>query len=185
MNINGDTNITTEVDKDNKKVSIKLKEALTGINSVGKDDNNKITFDGGTKIKANGAELTLTKDNSNKVKLSGLADGKNEYDAVNFKQLEASKLHFLSVKGDNSKKNYDNKGAKAANSVAIGVDVEAQNGAESAVLVGHNLNTNVKHSVVMGSNINIEQEANDSKDRKDAVVAIGSGVKLKMRKARS
>ncbi|OZN24086.1 hypothetical protein CFY87_10810, partial [Actinobacillus seminis] len=176
-------NIKTEVNTGSREVTLSLNSDLKNINSVGKDDHNKIAFNTNTTtIKLGGIDLSLNK-TGDKVKISGVADGVADNDAVNFKQLEASKLHFLSVhKADKSKGNYNNDGAKAANSVAIGVDVEAQTGADSAVLVGHSLSTNVKNSVVVGSNINIEQGSNDN-NRKDAVVAIGSGLKLKNAKS--
>ncbi|WP_249961356.1 YadA-like family protein [Histophilus somni] len=44
LNINGDSNITTAVDKDNKKLTVSLNKALTGITSIGKDDKAKIEF---------------------------------------------------------------------------------------------------------------------------------------------
>ncbi|OZN25541.1 hypothetical protein CFY87_02775 [Actinobacillus seminis] len=170
LDIKGDTNISTKASTNEVKIS--LQEALTGIASVmGKN--------GGTKIEFTNDGLTL-----NSKKITGLQDGNNDTDAVTFKQLNDSKLHFLSVHDEGKNKgNYNNDGAKAANSVAIGVDVEAQTGADSAVLVGHSLSTNVKNSVVVGSNINIEQEEKDRKFRKDAVVAIGSGLKLKNAKS--
>ncbi|MFY1026897.1 hypothetical protein ACE4RU_03955, partial [Actinobacillus seminis] len=103
---------------------------------------------------------------------------------VDDKLKDAGKSHYLSVKEPASKAgNYNNDGAKGANSIAIGVDVETKNGADSAVVVGHNLSTDVKHAVVVGSNINIEQNNSSDKNKKDAVVAIGSGLKLKNAKS--
>ncbi|TJY47319.1 ESPR-type extended signal peptide-containing protein, partial [Histophilus somni] len=88
LNINGDTkNIETKVDKDNKKVSITLKEALTGITSIGKDTNNQIAFlDSGTTLKAGGSSLNLT-DSGGKVKISNVANGTSDNDAINKLQL--------------------------------------------------------------------------------------------------
>ncbi|WWO73894.1 hypothetical protein V4937_04120 [Histophilus somni] len=88
LNINGDTkNITTAVDKNAKKVSITLKEALTGITSIGKDTNNQIAFsDSGTILKAGGSSLNLT-GSSGKVKISNVANGTSDNDAINKLQL--------------------------------------------------------------------------------------------------
>ncbi|WP_218637828.1 YadA-like family protein [Histophilus somni] len=90
LNINGDTkNITTAVDKNAKKVSITLKEALTGITSIGKDTNNQIAFsDSGTILKAGGSSLNLT-GSSGKVKISNVANGTSDNDAINKSQLNS------------------------------------------------------------------------------------------------
>ncbi|MFY1027036.1 hypothetical protein ACE4RU_04705, partial [Actinobacillus seminis] len=185
VNLNQHKNITTTAKNGTtKELEIALNSTLKGITSIGKDDNNKITFDGGTKIKANGAELTLTKDNSNKVKLSNVADGKSDYDAVNFKQLEAAKTRYVSINSTEKTEgsNYKNDGAKADKSIAIGVKATANTNAEETVVIGTNIDVNVRNSVALGSNINIEQNSNDN-NRKDAVVAIGSGLKLKNAKS--
>ncbi|WP_075321434.1 YadA-like family protein [Histophilus somni] len=88
LNINGDAkNITTEVDKTAKKLTVSLNSALTGITSIGKDESNKITFNGGTTITAGGAGLTLANE-GDKVKISNVADGTTANDAVNKSQLD-------------------------------------------------------------------------------------------------
>ncbi|TDF37033.1 hypothetical protein E2R48_10050, partial [Histophilus somni] len=89
LNIKGDDkNITTAVDKDAKKLTVSLKSALTGITSIGKDTNNQIAFsDSGTTLKAGGASLTLANEGG-KVKLSNVANGTADNDAVNKSQLD-------------------------------------------------------------------------------------------------
>ncbi|WP_249960775.1 YadA-like family protein [Histophilus somni] len=170
-------NITTTANNSTKKeLEISLNSTLKGIDSIGKDENNQITFNGGTTIKAGGAVLSLSKTSDDKVKISGVADGVAENDVVNFKQLEASKLHFLSVKAlttPESKNNYNNDGAIADGAIAIGVGTKAT--AENAVVIGRDVSIDVKNSFVLGSNNTVTQ---NFKDTNGAVVVIGSGTKL-------
>ncbi|MFY1027995.1 YadA-like family protein [Actinobacillus seminis] len=176
-------NITTAVDSGSKGVTLSLNSNLKNISSVGKDQNNQISFNGGTTtIKSNGADLTLTKGDDSKVKITGVATAKDDYDAVNYKQLKDQQIHFVSIKNGTTAKNYNNDGAKAKNAIAIGVGVETGNQAEATVAVGNNLNVGVQHSTVIGQNIKIEQDTKDNA-RKDGVVAIGSGLKLKNAKS--
>ncbi|WP_143432473.1 hypothetical protein, partial [Histophilus somni] len=98
-------NITTTA-KNGGILEIALNQNLKDITSIGKDDNNVLTFENGTSgtggtsptasLKVGGASLTFTKSDDNKVKISGIADGSAENDAVTVKQLTASKLHYLS-----------------------------------------------------------------------------------------
>ncbi|QQF79513.1 hypothetical protein [Histophilus somni] len=108
-------------------------------------------------------------------------------------------LHYLSVNdgtngagsgssGSSSgsqKGNYNNDGAKMEGAIAIGVGAEAtekyaialgyeaKSKAEQAIVIGKDLNVDVKHSVLLGSGITVTQ---DSKEKQDAVVAVGNGV---------
>ncbi|THA20727.1 hypothetical protein E5361_09635, partial [Histophilus somni] len=179
---NSHKNITTTANNGTKKeLEISLNSTLKGITSIGKDENNQITFNGGTKIKAGGAVLSLSKTSDDKVKISGVADGVAENDVVNFKQLEASKLHFLSVKAPTtpeSKNNYNNDGATADGAIAIGVGTKAT--AENAVVIGRDVSIDVKNSFVLGSNNTVTQT---DKDVRSAVVVIGSGTKLENSKS--
>ncbi|WP_249963704.1 YadA-like family protein [Histophilus somni] len=125
---------------------------------------------------------------------------------VDTKLQDAGKTHYLSVKGtDNDKgtsSNYNNDGAKANYSVAIGVNAQvadptnitvprnkpkptatagiaighnAKSEAENAVAIGTNASIDVPNSFVMGSNNIVTQE---NKEVRSAVVVIGSGIKL-------
>ncbi|WP_143432472.1 hypothetical protein, partial [Histophilus somni] len=99
-------NITTTA-KDGGILEIALNTNLKDITSIGKDENNVLTFKNSTsgssggnsvELKVGGATLTFTPtgNGDNKVKISGIADGSAENDAVTVKQLTASKLHYLS-----------------------------------------------------------------------------------------
>ncbi|THA39622.1 hypothetical protein E5428_10105, partial [Histophilus somni] len=155
---NSHKNITTTAKNGTKKeLEISLNSTLKGITSIGKDENNQITFNGGTKIKAGGAVLSLSKTSDDKVKISGVADGVAENDVVNFKQLEASKLHFLSVQGtDKRADNYNNNGAKGTNSVAIGVGASTKSGASGSIAIGHDAKSSAENAVVIGNNVSVD-----------------------------
>ncbi|WP_249960688.1 YadA-like family protein [Histophilus somni] len=117
-------------------------------------------------------------------------------------QNVSTNLHFLSVQGnDKAAVNYNNDGAKANYSVAIGVNAQvadpttvvppkktnptatagiaigynAKSEAENAVAIGTNASIDVPNSFVMGSNNIVTQE---NKEVRSAVVVIGSGIKL-------
>ncbi|QEH10548.1 hypothetical protein E4M08_01195 [Histophilus somni] len=159
-------NITTTA-KNGGILEIALNQNLKDITSIGKDDNNVLTFENGTSgtggtsptasLKVGGASLTFTKSDDNKVKISGIADGSAENDAVTVKQLTASKLHYLSVKGPNGTQNgenYNNDGAKAQNSIAIGSKASVKDeGSHDAIAIGYNsLVENAKWSMAIGAN---------------------------------
>ncbi|THA45954.1 hypothetical protein E5418_09325, partial [Histophilus somni] len=188
---NSHKNITTTAKNGTKKeLEISLNSTLKGITSIGKDENNQITFNGGTKIKAGGAVLSLSKTSDDKVKISGVADGVAENDVVNFKQLEASKLHFLSVQGtDKRADNYNNNGAKGTNSVAIGVGASTKSGASGSIAIGHDAKSSAENAVVIGNNVSVDVHSSfvlgsnnkvqqSFKKINGAVVVIGSGTEL-------
>ncbi|TDF36930.1 hypothetical protein E3U35_10275, partial [Histophilus somni] len=171
----GHKNIETKAYNGNdKKLEISLNSTLKGITSIGKDENNKITFNGGTKIKAAGAELSLT-NTGNKVKLSNVADGSGDTDAVNFKQLKNSKLHYLSVKGNGTQtgNNYDNDGAKADGAIAIGVGASAAS--ENSIAMGKNskIDETISNAVAIGANNKLRVKGGGNQ-KVDNTVAIGS-----------
>ena len=52
--------------------------------------------------------------------ITGLAAGFNDTDAVNVAQLKGAATHFVSIKGTSTDKNYNNDGAIAVDTIAIG-----------------------------------------------------------------
>ncbi|WP_143432641.1 ESPR-type extended signal peptide-containing protein, partial [Histophilus somni] len=166
-------NITTTSSGSN--LTIALSDTLKGINSVGKDNNNILSFSNGSNststatLKVGGTDLTFTQTGTNgnsKVKISGVADGSDQNDAVNFKQLEAAKLHYISVRNDtaasgttsNRNDNFDNDGAKAQNSIAIGHSAKVENGnSHDSVAIGYQSNvTNAKWSTAVGAETQVK-----------------------------
>ncbi|THA20719.1 hypothetical protein E5361_09690, partial [Histophilus somni] len=158
-------NITTTA-KDGGILEIALNTNLKDITSIGKDGDNVLTFKNSTsgssggnsvELKVGGATLTFTPtgNGDNKVKISGIADGSDGNDVVNVNQLNASKLHYLSVKGNGkSETNYDNLGAKATHSIAIGAGASVKDDkSHDAIAIGYNsLVENAKWSMAIGAN---------------------------------
>ncbi|THA49615.1 hypothetical protein E5431_07390, partial [Histophilus somni] len=166
-------NITT-IAKNGGILEIALNQDLKGITSIGKDENNVLTFansasgTSGTSptatLKVGGASLTFTKADGNKVKITGLADGKDEGNAVTVKQLTASQLHYLSVMGTekNGGSNYNNDGAKGNNSVAIGIRAMTEMTADHSIVLGNDSQSKSKYGVAIGNNAVIENGSDHS-----------------------
>ena len=101
------------------------------------------------------AEKTITR------QITGVAAGSEDTDAVNVAQLKAisntmntdiaaSKTHFYSVNSTDEKaKNYDNKGATAANALAAGVGANADKA--SAVAIGDTAYAGSANGVAIGT----------------------------------
>ncbi|WP_406811996.1 YadA-like family protein [Histophilus somni] len=154
-------NITTMA-KDGGILEIALNEELKGITSIGKDKNNVLTFKNGSsggnsvELKVGGASLTFTPtgNGDNKVKISGIADGSDGNDVVNVNQLNASKLHYLSVKGNGTSNgdNYNNDGAKGDKSIAIGVGASTGENGQGigAVALGSGAEVKSEYGVAIG-----------------------------------
>uniref|UniRef100_UPI000A604596 hypothetical protein n=1 Tax=Histophilus somni TaxID=731 RepID=UPI000A604596 len=150
--------------KDTGILEIALNKDLKGITSIGKDGDNVLTFANGASgssgtsptatLKVGGASLTFTKADGNKVTITGLADGKSDGDAVTFKQLTASQLHYLSVKGNGTQNgdNYNNDGAKGDKSIAIGVGAKTaeSNDGIGAVALGSGAEVKSEYGVAIG-----------------------------------
>ncbi|MBB5152455.1 hypothetical protein HNR69_001925, partial [Histophilus somni] len=186
-------NITTSVSKADKSVTIELNSTLKGITSIGKDNDNKIVFDVNSQnspiIKLGGIDLTLDK-TANKVRISNVANGVSDNDAVNYSQLKEATLHFVSVKhpsGADSKENYANDGATKDGAIAIGVGAKAA--AQNAVAIGHNAKSKAENAVVIGNNVSVDVHSSfvlgsnntvtqNFKNTNGAVVVIGSGTEL-------
>ncbi|MES2246197.1 MAG: ESPR-type extended signal peptide-containing protein [Pseudomonadota bacterium] len=73
----------------------------------------------------------------NERRITNVAAGGAGTDAVNVSQLQAAQTHYYSVNDNGAQGgNYDNDGAKGANSLAAGVNASTTANAESAVAVG-------------------------------------------------
>lgn len=73
-------------------------------------------------IKLGGIDLTLDK-NANKVRISNVANGVSDNDAVNYAQLKNATMHFVYWfhETNSNIENYNNKGATGKNAIAIGI----------------------------------------------------------------
>ena len=115
--------------------------------------------------------------------ITNLAAGTQDTDAVNVAQLKAvssaintditaSKTHFYSVNSTDEKaKNYDNKGATAANALAAGVGAQALK--DSAVAIGDAAHAESSNSVVIGTGAWTRSSNGDKPTANGGDVAIG------------
>ena len=115
--------------------------------------------------------------------ITNVAAGKQDTDAVNVAQLNAisstvntdlaaSKTHFYSVNSTDEKaKNYDNKGATAANALAAGVGAQALK--DSAVAIGDAAHAESSNSVVIGTGAWTRSSNGDKPTANGGDVAIG------------
>ncbi|QQF85329.1 hypothetical protein JFL55_05830 [Histophilus somni] len=166
-------NITTTA-KDGGILEIALNTNLKDITSIGKDENNVLTFKNSTSgssgtsptatLKVGGASLTFTKADGYKITIRGLAYGKSDGDAVTVKQLTASQLHYLSVMGTekNGGSNYNNDGAKGTHSVAIGIRAMTEMTADHSIVLGNDSQSKSKYGVAIGNNAVIENGSDHS-----------------------
>ncbi|WP_075321165.1 ESPR-type extended signal peptide-containing protein [Histophilus somni] len=190
-------NITTT--SSGSDLTIALSDTLKGINSVGKDNNNILSFSNGSNsststatLKVGGTALTFTK-SSDKVKISNVAEGSQDNDAVNFKQFTEAKLHYISVRNgtvasasattSSRNDNFDNDGAKAQNSIAIGVSAKVENGGNGgadAIAIGRSSLVTKRWSTALGAETQVKSEQSLALGYKakvlessDASIAIG------------
>ena len=110
-------------------------EGVVGLDLNGKDHSSDTT---GT-WKSTAAAVSVgdsTGDKKITRQITNVAAGTEDTDAVNVAQLKKAQTHFFSVKStDSTKGNYNNDGAKGANSLAAGVNALA-NG-QNSVAVGY------------------------------------------------
>ena len=164
---------------------MKRKPKFDGISFVkNSTDNDPIKIE-----KSDDTTLTFLSKNNEKTKLTNIAAGTADTDAVNVSQLikssEENRIKYFSVKSDKTGggSNYDNDGAKgqeavaigpnaivetnAASSVALGDGAKVEANAASAIAIGHKANAQKTNSIAIGSNTKSG----------DSSVAIGLGSK--------
>lgn len=178
-------NIATLRNGENINLMMKRKPKFDGISFVkNSTDNNPIKIE-----KIDDATLTFLSQNGKNTKLTNIAAGTADTDAVNVSQLikssEENRIKYFSVKSDKTggSSNYDNDGAKgqeavaigpnaivetnAASSVALGDGAKVEANAASAIAIGHKANAQKTNSIAIGSNTKSG----------DSSVAIGLGAK--------
>ena len=163
-------NIATLRNGENINLMMKRKPKFDGISFVkNSTDNNPIKIE-----KIDDATLTFLSQNGKNTKLTNIAAGTADTDAVNVSQLikssEENRIKYFSVKSDKTggSSNYDNDGAKgqeavaigpnaivetnAASSVALGDGAKVEANAASAIAIGHKANAQKTNSIAIGSN---------------------------------
>ena len=103
--------------------------------------------------------------------ITGLAAGSNDTDAVNVAQLKALETHYISVNrltNGTATNNYNNDGAEATDSIAIGVGAKTKS--DEAIAIGKEafIDTTDNKSIAIGSKATAKVGANS-----DASIAIG------------
>lgn len=178
-------NIATSNNDGKVGLMMKRKPKFDGISFVkNSTDNDPIKIE-----KSDDTTLTFLSKNNEKIKLTNIAAGTADTDAVNVSQLikssEENRIKYFSVKSDKTGggSNYDNDGAKgqeavaigpnaivetnAASSVALGDGAKVEANAASAIAIGHKANAQKTNSIAIGSNTKSG----------DSSVAIGLGSK--------
>lgn len=163
-------NIATLKNGENINLMMKRKPKFDGISFVkNSTDNDPIKIE-----KSDDTTLTFLSKNNEKIKLTNIAAGTADTDAVNVSQLikssEENRIKYFSVKSDKTGggSNYDNDGAKgqeavaigpnaiveanAASSVALGDGAKVEANAASAIAIGHKANAQKTNSIAIGSN---------------------------------
>ena len=112
--------------------------------------------------------------------ITGVAAGTKDTDAVNVAQLKAmtgggsaTSVHFFSVKGSKSSKNYTNDGAKENGAIAIGANAAAEK--SGSVAMGFNTTAGGSGSIAIGESAQIlANEANRGDGKGTGTIIIGN-----------
>ena len=160
-------------------------KASTDANAIGYDPvTKKASTDTSSTWKSTAAAVSVGDASKNITRqITNVAAGSEDTDAVNVAQLKAissaintditaSKTHFYSVNSTDEKaKNYDNKGATAANALAAGVGAQALK--DSAVAIGDAAHAESSNSVVIGTGAWTRSSNGDKPTANGGDVAIG------------
>ncbi len=160
-------NIGVVADETTGTLNVKLAKELKGLSSVQVGD--KVTLDASGLTVTGGPSVTTTGINAGNQKITGVAKGEADTDAVNMSQLKdldtkvnTNKISYVSVNSTvNGNKNND--GAKGTNSVAIGGAAKADSNyavamggytsakGERAVAIGYQANSNGGSAIALGN----------------------------------
>lgn len=156
-------NIATSNNGGEVGLMMKRKPKFDGISFVkNSQDNNPIKIE-----KSDDTTLKFISKNGGKTKLTNIAAGVEDTDAVNVSQLKKNRIKYFSVESSEIG-NADNTGAKATNamaigpnaivginavsSVALGDGAKVEASAESAIAIGHKASAKKTNSIAIGSN---------------------------------
>ncbi|OBZ32929.1 hypothetical protein A0U42_08500 [Megasphaera sp. DISK 18] len=155
-------NIGVVADDTTGTLSVKLAKNLTGLSNVKLGD--VVTLDASGLTITGGPSVTTTGINAGDKKITNVANGENDTDAVNMSQLEAldtkvdaGATHYFSVNSDDSAEpadtNWNNDGATGANSIAIGRNASTIGTGSIAIGDGAKIfNVNSQYALVIGEN---------------------------------
>jgi len=124
-------------------------------NTIGSGSSKTTYNENNVTITAGGKDVAFTPVGDN-VKISNVAPGTADTDAVNLSQLKSAadgnKTHYFSANdGGTHKDNYDNLGAKGTDSLAIGPKASTTDEAANSVALGTGATASHANSVALGS----------------------------------
>ena len=153
-------NIGVVADDTTGTLNVKLAKNLTGLSNVKLGD--EVTLDASGLTVTGGPSVTTTGINAGNQKITGVAKGEADTDAVNMSQLKAldtkvdtGATHYFSVNSDDSENpadtNWNNDGAAGKNSIAIGRN--ASTIGTGSIAIGDSakiFNVNSQYALVIG-----------------------------------
>ena len=130
-------------------------------------------------VKGDLAAISVGNDKATR-QITGVAAGTADTDAVNVAQLKAmtgggsaTSVHFFSVKGSETSKNYKNDGAKDSGAIAIGANAAAEK--SGSVAMGFNTTAGGSGSIAIGESAQIlANEANRGDGKGTGTIIIGN-----------
>ena len=155
-------NIGVVADDTTGMLNVKLAKNLTGLSNVKLGD--AVTLDASGLTVTGGPSVTTTGINAGDKKITNVANGEDDTDAVNMSQLkaldtkvDAGATHYFSVNSDDSENpadtNWNNDGATGKNSIAIGRNASTIGTGSIAIGDGAKIfNVNPQHALVIGEN---------------------------------
>ena len=153
-------NIGVVADDTTGTLNVKLAKNLTGLSNVKLGD--EVTLDASGLTVTGGPSVTTTGINAGNQKITGVAKGEADTDAVNMSQLKAldtkvdtGATHYFSVNSDDSENpadtNWNNDGATGKNAIAIGRNASTIGTGSIAIGDGAKIfNVNPQHALVIG-----------------------------------
>ena len=155
-------NIGVVADDTTGTLNVKLAKNLTGLSNVKLGD--AVTLDALGLTVTGGPSVTTTGINAGDKKITNVANGEDDTDAVNMLQLkaldtkvDAGATHYFSVNSDDSENpadtNWNNDGATGKNSIAIGRNASTIGTGSIAIGDGAKIfNVNPQYALVIGEN---------------------------------
>ena len=155
-------NIGVVADDTTGMLNVKLAKNLTGLSNVKLGD--AVTLDASGLTVTGGPSVTTTGINAGDKKITNVANGEDDTDAVNMSQLkaldtkvDAGATHYFSVNSDDSENpadtNWNNDSATGKNSIAIGRNASTIGTGSIAIGDGAKIfNVNPQHALVIGEN---------------------------------
>lgn len=148
-------NIGIVADDTTGTLNVKLAKSLTDLDSV--KVGSAVTLDASGLTVTGGPSVTATGINAGGQKISNVAKGVDDADAVNMEQfnalntkVDANKLSYFSVKSTKTG-NQDNAGATGSNAIAVGPNASATG--SSSIAIGDDVTVTGSNAIGIGSSL--------------------------------